>query len=367
MRLLLAIPSLRCGGSERVMSLLAAHWAAEGHDVALATFEPPSTDFFPLDERVRRFVLGDSGPVGSGWILANRERLAGMREAVRATRPDAVVSFLYTVNLLAIAATRGLGTTVVVAERTDPREFRVERWQGALRRLLYPMADALVVQTQDVLQGWAARMTRRSRAFAIPNPVLPPELDPRTWTGPPLPKPFVASIGRLEFGKGFDVLIDAFGRVAPQHPEWSIVILGEGPEREPLRTQAERLGIGDRLVLPGIGDSAAVLAEAGVFATATRVEGFPNALLEAMANGLPVVATDCRSGPREIVRDGHDGYLVPVDDIAALAAALDRLLGDPQLRAVLGARARDVLDRFAVAHVAAQWEDVIERVSPRRP
>src|SRR5206468_11997538 len=131
--------------------------------------------------------------------------------------------------------------------------------------------------------------------------------------------------------------------VASGRRDWSVVILGEGSERDALLAQAAALGIGDRMFLPGTGNSAGLYERAGVFATATRVEGFPNVLLEAMASGLPVVATDCHSGPREIVRDGVDGLLVPVDDVAALAGSLDRLLGDEALRRGLETRAPDVL------------------------
>jgi GalNAc-alpha-(1->4)-GalNAc-alpha-(1->3)-diNAcBac-PP-undecaprenol alpha-1,4-N-acetyl-D-galactosaminyltransferase len=363
-RILLAIPSLRGGGSERVMATLAAHWAQSGHDVALASFDPPDTDFFALDSRVRRFVVGESGLAGANWVHANAARVRAFRAAVREAQPEVILSFLYTMNLLVIVAARGQGVPIVVAERTDPRYFPVEPWQAALRRVLYRTAAALVVQTEDVLEGWARRMIRRSRAFAIPNPVV--ALQPAAWSGLPLPEPFIASVGRLEQGKGFDVLLDAFARVAPRHPEWALVVLGEGPERESLLAQAEALGVADRVLLAGVGDAAGLYARAGMFATATRLEGFPNALLEAMASGLPVVATDCHSGPREIVRDGVDGYLVPVDDAAAFATALDRLLGDEELRRGFATRARDVLQRFAIDRVAAQWEEVFARAAGGR-
>ena len=363
MRILLAIPSLGCGGSERVISILAAHWAGQGHEVTLATFEPPETDFFRLDPRVRRFVLGATGRGGAGWLGANSRRIRTLRAAVRETRPDVVLSFLYTMNLLAIMAARGLAP-VVVAERTDPRYFPVERWQSALRRILYPTAAAVVVQTEEVLEGWARRVARRSRAFVVPNPVLPPT--GAAWDGPALPSRFVAAVGRLERGKGFDIVVEAFARVAPAHRDWSLVVLGEGPERGALQAKAERLGLGDRVLLPGVHSSEALFARAAAFATATRVEGFPNALLEAMANGLAVVATDCRSGPREIVRPGLDGYLVAVDDVAAMAAALDEILGDERRRRELGDRARDVLERFGVERIAALWEQIFARVGRGR-
>lgn len=359
-RLLLAIPSLRCGGSERVITILASYWAERGDEVAIATFDGPETDFFTLDSRVRRFVVGGTGRAGAAWLAANRDRLQGLRQAIRETKPHAVVSFIYTMNLLALLAARGLAPVVAV-ERTDPRQFPVERWQAALRRLLYPTAAAVVVQTADVLRGWARLVALPGRALAIPNPVLPPRAG--EWRGAPLPVPFVAGIGRLERGKGFDVLVDAFAAVADEYQEWSVALLGEGAEREALTRQAERLGVAGRVVLAGTGDAAAFLARAGAFVTTSRVEGFPNALLEAMASGLPVVAADCRSGPREIVRPGVDGYLVEVDDSAATAAALGALLGDERRRIEFGARAREVLDRFGVERVAASWDELFARVA----
>ena len=359
MRLLLAIPSLRCGGAERTMSILAEYWVQRGHEVSLATFEPPETDFFQLDPGVRRYVLGGTRTGGIGWLRANRARLSNLRAAIRESRPHVVLSFLYTMNLLAIMAGRRLAP-VVVAERTDPRYFRVERWQAALRRLLYPAAAAIVVQTRSVLDGWGQSVARGVPVFSIPNPVLSPI--PAEWDGPKLSRRVVAAVGRLDREKGCDVLVDAFARAAGERAEWSLVMLGSGPERDALAAQISGLGLRERVLLPGIGDSAALFARAEVFATATRLEGFPNALLEAMASGLPVVATDCPSGPREIVRDGVDGYLVPVDDRDSFAAALGRLLQDEDLRRRYGAKACEVLDRFGIDKVGAQWEAVFRQV-----
>ncbi len=363
MRILLAIPSLRCGGSERVMSVLGNHWAAAGHPVALATFEPPDRDFFAVDPTVRRFVIGTTGAAGIDWMRANAGRLRELRRAITAWKADVVLSFLYTMNLLAIGAAHGLAP-VVVAERTDPRFKPVERWQGTLRRLAYPRAAAVVVQTDEVLEGWARDIARGTSTRAIPNPVLAPTAS--AWHGDPARGPVIAAAGRLERGKGFDVLLRAFAQTAAGHPEWSLVIMGEGKERAALTAQAAREGVSDRVFLPGTGDTAALFARADMFASASRVEGFPNTLLEAMAAGLPVVCTDCHSGPREIVRDGVDGYRVAVDDVHGLARALVRLMDDEQLRQRCGRHAVEVLDRFALDRVAAEWERLFNEVQERR-
>ncbi len=342
------------------MSILAEHWVEHGHEVSLATFDPPDTDFFELDPRVRRYVMGATRDGAIAWLAANRSRVLNLRAAIRETRPHVVLSFLYTMNLMAIMASRGLAPTIV-AERTDPRYSRIERWQAALRRLLYPAAAAIVVQTDAVRDGWGKPIARGAPVFSIPNPVRSPA--PSEWDGPALSGRVVAAVGRLDHQKGFEVLIDAFARSATGRPEWSLVMLGSGPDRDALVAQISRLGLSERILLPGIGDSAALFARAEVFATATRLEGFPNALLEAMASGLPVVATDCPSGPAEIVREGVDGYLVPVDDRDALADALNQLLQNSDLRRKYGARAREVLERFSIEKVGAMWDGVFGQVA----
>ena len=161
--------------------------------------------------------------------------------------------------------------------------------------------------------------------------------------------------------KGFDLLIEAFGRCATKHADWSLVILGEGPERASLQTFAVALGIADRVSLAGqVQEPATILNGADLFVLSSRSEGFPNALLEAMACQLPVVSTDC-GGPRNIIRDGVDGILVPPDDVTALADAMDRLMANPDERRRLGAGALEVIERFSMEKVMTMWDEAVTR------
>jgi glycosyltransferase involved in cell wall biosynthesis len=171
-------------------------------------------------------------------------------------------------------------------------------------------------------------------------------------------------MGRLSREKGFDVLMRAFARCAATRPDWSLLIAGEGEERAHLVDLRGRLGLAARVRLPGrVADPGGLLRRADLFVLPSRHEGFPNALLEAMACGLPVVAFDCPSGPAEIVRPGQDGLLVPACDEEALAAAMRRLMDDEAERRRLGARAVEVLERFGLDRVMAAWETVVDGVA----
>ncbi len=250
-----------------------------------------------------------------------------------------------------------------------------------LRRVTYPLAGRLVYQTQRALETQPARL--RARSVVIPNPVpAPPEPDSpqgldvadvfgasalitsHDTAGATVPaRHWLAAMGSLVPGKGFDRVLAAFAIVAGRHPDWGLLLVGHGPLEALLRRQVKDLGVAERVRFAGqVPDPAALLRSCDLFVHAARHEGFPNALCEAMALGLPVVATDCPAGPAEIVRHGQDGLLVPEAEEAklmtTLAAALDRLMADAALRTRMAQAARDVTVRFGLERVLGLWDTV---------
>ena len=365
----LVIPSLTPGGAENVLALLANAWAEEGREVSVVTLGAASASDRRLHPAITRIAL-DMVHVSANVLQAldsNWKRVRRLRAELRGLRPHTVISFLPSMNVLTLASTRTLDARVVVAERIDPREEPIPKFWACTRRLLYPHADAVVLQTPDA-KRWATRFLQAERVHVIPNPVayapVPADASsPRpapVWLGAPGHKVF--GVGRLTPQKGFDTLLRAYARCRPHHPDWSLIILGDGAERTRLEALAVDLGIQTAVTFPGhIPDVPSILRGGDLFVLSSRYEGFPNALLDAMTCGLAVISTDCPSGPRHIVRHGIDGLLVERDNVEALAAAMRQLMAAADLRQRLASRAVEVRERFSLPSVMRQWNALLEQ------
>ncbi len=365
MRLTLVISSMSTGGAERTVSYLANAWAAKGWSITLLTLEA-TPSFYSLDPRVSYRPLGIAGESPSLWTAVgnNLRRITRLRSAIRDASPAAIISFMDVTNVLSILATQGLRLPVIVSEWVDPDRHPIGRCWGFLRRLLYARATRLVVQTQRNLDSYSPSIKRIARV--IPNPVMVPK-EVQLAVAPALRETkVVIAMGRLVEQKGFDLLLRAFGQIASKHPLWTLDIWGEGEKRAELEVLIVELGLQERARLCGLTrEPFERLREADLFVLSSRYEGLPNVLCEAMACGLPVISFDCPTGPREIIRPGLDGILVPAGEVEALAAAIDRLMLDEFERRRLSARAVEVIERFKVERILGMWEQVLSEANPK--
>jgi GalNAc-alpha-(1->4)-GalNAc-alpha-(1->3)-diNAcBac-PP-undecaprenol alpha-1,4-N-acetyl-D-galactosaminyltransferase len=345
--------TLQAGGAERQLSQMANYWAAKDWKVILATWSGPElADFYSLHARVVREHLHVrcSRRTIFARVRANLNRVLKLRKLLSATRPDALLSFMTESNLLTILAGVGFETRVIVSERIHPAlHTSVPRMWRILRRLLYVRADDVVAQTRDAAQ-WLESHCRTS-VSVIPNAlrVLPEPSGER--------RSMIVSVGRLTYQKGFDLLLRAFARIAPRFGHWKLVIIGEGDERQSLATLRRELMLDDRVEFVGqIPDVVDWMVHAGLVVQPSRFEGFPNVVLESMGLGAPVISADCRAGPSEMIEDGVNGRLVPVEDVEALAHVMADLISRPDERAKLGRAASRVRDRYGEGMIMSRWE-----------
>lgn len=352
MKILLVISSLSSGGAERVMSDMANYWAIKGFSVSLVTLNAWVDDFYELNDNVNRISFKSARP-GSGMvnkISFNIGRIFQLKKIIKENEPDIVLSFLDVTNITTIVATQGLKTKVVVSERIDPAiNPLLNKFWFYLRRFLYKQADIVVAQTKSA-SAWLDQSCN-VQSHVIPNPLrklIKHDVDRENK---------IVSIGRLDNQKGHDVLIKSFSYVEKEYPEWTLEIYGKGPEKQSLNNLIADLNLQSKVSLKGVThDVEKVLSKAGIFVLASRFEGFPNVLLEAMSLGCPVVSTNCKSGPSEIIKDGVNGYLVDVDDEQQLSKKIAFLIENPAKREILSASAESIKDEYSQEKIMKKWE-----------
>ncbi len=362
MRLTLVTSSLTAGGAERVLSIMANYWAENGHAISFVTLDSKDADFYDLKPKVQRYALALLHGSNSPWGILRKHslRLFWIRNAIKESKPDAVICFMDRMNVATLLAIWGLQIPIIISERTDPRYHKIGQLWSLLRRLTYPNAQALVIQTSHV-KKWALRFYAEDRLFIIPNPV---SINEKNITPEPefhLPNNFIVSMGRMDKYKGFDLLIKAFFNV--NRGDWELILIGEGEERSNLKRLTQQLGISSIVHMPGrIKEPDAILRHAKIYVLSSLYEGFPNALLEAMRAGLAVISFNCPSGPADIIQQGINGILVPAQDSDALVEAISILIKDKTLRNTLAHNALNVTEQFSLEKVMQQWEDVIKKV-----
>jgi len=362
MKLLIYISSLASGGAERATTSLANYWADKGWEITILTLAPSSKDFYRLNSNVRRMALnlhGDS-PNLLIAIYENTRRIFLLRKILHQLQPDVAISMMDSSNIqLALASSFMPSIVAIGSERCHPPHLQLKPIWSFMRRYLYRNLDAVVALTRETCD-WLSQYTNARHIVLIPNMIN----YPLQSNLPLIPVPIksgasklVLAVGRLSHQKGFSGLIEAFSHLSTEFPEWSLVILGEGPERDALLEQAVEARLGDRISLPGQAGNVGEWYEAAdIYVMSSNYEGFPNALLEAMAYGLPAISMDCETGPRDIIHHEVNGLLVPLGDMTTLSQSLYRLMNDESLRRRYAKYAVEVRDRFSQEKVVALWE-----------
>lgn len=354
-RLCLVIPSLQPGGMERVMSELTWYFSNVSElEVHLVLYGITREIFYPVPENI--VVHVPSFPFNNKVRLFHTIRtLAYLRNKIKEIKPVSILSFGEIWNSFVLLSVLGLDYPVYISDRCSP-EKRFSRIQELLRKLLYPYASGIVAQTLIAKQIYS-RQSLNSNICVIGNPIR------RIPAGEENKKEnVVLMVGRLINSKNQDKLIEIFLQI--HVPGWRLVIVGydhlQQKNYDRLKNIIEKNNASDRVSLEGKqADVDSYYRKCKIFASTSTSEGFPNVIGEAMSAGVPVVSFDCVAGPSEMIKDNHNGFLIPVADYTLFREKLEKLMTDEDLRKKFSKHASDDIKKFSANEIGQKYLEFV--------
>lgn len=354
MRCLFVAPGMLFGGAERVMSILANEWGKSNVETTILVTETEAISKYPLSEKVT--IIGCHEEKERARI-PQFTVIKKVRDICKEWQPDVVISFYNDLCALTVLAITGLHVPLVYSERNDPNRTN-QRWGDRLyRKIVEHMADKIVFQTAGAQRCYSKRVQEKSTVI----------LNPVNTNGFPIhdflhEKLEIVSVGRLESQKNQKLLIDAFELIASDFPEYQLTIYGEGSLRKELEDYVKAKGLQERVFLPGNKNNIQEhIKDASLFVLSSDYEGIPNALIEAMAIGIPCVSTDCSpGGARELIDSGKNGIIVECGNPSSLAKAMLSILKDRDKAKRMGISAKKIYARVDKNMVCDRWLDLLK-------
>lgn len=359
MKVLFYINVLSGGGAERVIANLANQLTENGLEVVLVTSTSTPNEY-SVDESVKRIILDKILKGKENRISKNLKLIFQLRKRIKIEKPDVVISFMQEPNFRLVLATRGLKTKTIVSVRNDPVKEYPGRVGWIIGKILLPMADGCVFQTEDAKHWFPLKLQKKSRIIynAVADEFYKTPLINRNKK-----TRIVVSCGRLSKQKNHKLLIEAFSLVVKKYDDVILKIYGEGELKNDLNLLIVKLGLQNKIQLMGSTSNVPLaLAEASVFVLSSDFEGMPNALMEAMAMGLPCISTDCPCGGSRMLLDEGGGLLIPVRDKKRLYGALDEVLGNQEKSNRMSMNAKEKAQKFRADYIFQEWYDYIFNV-----
>lgn len=354
MKILMVIDTLMCGGAQKMFTFIANGLSEKGFEVTIISYAS-SQPTFEIHDHVR-YIAGT--PYSSSRLIRHIRKVPDVRKAITQERPQVVIAFAQIPAIISILASFGKKTSVIFCERGDPFQY-----MDFISRLkLYPLRFATwsVFQTAEARSYYSRRI--RKRSTIIHNPVTV-NFIPNTDAS--LRRMEIVSVGRLDIKqKRQDILIEAFNEVVKVFPQINLVFYGDGDDLDTLKMLVEKLGLTSNIIFAGVvNDVVSKIRDTKIFVLTSDFEGIPNALIEAMAAGVPCISTDCSpGGARLLIQDHVNGILTPRGDSQAIADAIVFLLNNPIIAQQYGDKAQEIIIRFNPEGIIDMWSNVIRTV-----
>jgi GalNAc-alpha-(1->4)-GalNAc-alpha-(1->3)-diNAcBac-PP-undecaprenol alpha-1,4-N-acetyl-D-galactosaminyltransferase len=347
MKYLCVIGGFSFGGAERVMTNIVNYLSGDNAVIYLGMrkYDPPA------------YEISRNAKIINGLESTNKfKNILEIRKIIKKEKPDVILSFMTQINIATIISSLGLKVPVVVSERADPSKTPGKA-KRLLRKVTYPLSAGVVFQTEDAMSYFSESIKKKARI--IYNPIYVSAED-RTYNCKDR-RPEVVGVGRLDQQKNFELLINSFNALGDKYSDYKLKIYGEGPKREELQKLIDSEGLSGRVVLCGQSKTLHHdIRDASLFVLSSDFEGMPNALMEALALGIPCISTDCPvGGPRILIENEENGMLVPIADKEKLTEAMERVLGDKVFSRKLALSGRQSISKFDPDVILKQWEDYL--------
>ena len=346
MKIILVIPTISHGGAERVMSELANYWAKKGHEVILVLLAK-GTKAYELHHDIKVIELGFENPGILKRIFYELKILFTLRHLLRTESPRFVLSFMCKYNVFTLLAASFLNLNVYISDRNNPKN-KLPFLTSFLRKKVYRYGKGIIAQT-ELAKEIISKETKNLNIAVIQNPLKNIKLYPEIKK-----EKIILNIGRLNHQKGQEYLLEIFSD-AKLH-DWKLVILGSGELLTELEKKAKDLGIEEQVYFIGnVSNVDEWFARSSIFSFTSLYEGFPNALAEAMAAGLPCISFDCDTGPRDLILNDNNGYLVPLHDTRDFTEKMITLATNEDIRIKLGNNAKKISSMLDADHIAKKY------------
>lgn len=343
--------SLSIGGAERISGLLAKWFSENGFDTTLVTIFSDKSRGYELPPSVNRITIDDRKELSKVDIIIK------LRKYFKDNQNSTILVMGVPLSIYVIPAIIGLKISTVISERNDPKNFAGKKITKFLSRALMFKANGFVFQTEGAKEHYHKIIQKKS--IVIPNPIMADNL-PTPFSG--VRSKRIVSVGRLDPQKNHKLLINAFGEISHLYPEYSLVIYGEGKERPFIEELIQKYDLDNRVYLPGISHNVFNdINDASLFVLSSDFEGMPNALIEAMALGIPSISTDCPpGGPRSLITNMANGVLVPVNNYKEMANAMRLLLSEKNKAEEIGKEASKIRDYLNKDNVCKIWSNYLK-------
>lgn len=348
--------NMTAGGAERVIAQIANHFVEKEIECFIVTLDDKEV-FYHLNKKIKVYPIGRRS---RNKYIDKLQRYWEIRKYVKYHKPDVVLALPEEIGIFVIPTLMGTDIPVVVSERNNPWTMPWKRITRIFRILFYPFSSGIVFQTEQASSFFSSRI--RKKSIVLPNP-LDLNRIPRVVKNNKRKE--VVGVGRLEKQKNFPLLIRSFAKFYQKHPEYRLIIYGEGSLRDELEALATSLLPKGSFSFPGkVSDLLEQINGAYMFVLSSDYEGMPNVIIEAMAIGMPVISTDCPSGgPAELIENDKNGLLVPLDNDDAMSSAMCRLAESKEFAQKIGGNAQEIKVRLNSTIVAEKWRRYLDECS----